>query len=174
MRYLTLFCSVALFSSTLVNGVWNVVLSNDDGWAELNIRTFFNALVANPQKFSVVLSAPTENKSGTGSSDATPTVLNTTCEFNTCPVGSPAEGFNSSDSKNFMSCYFSSADVNVTLARLNWVNSFPVTSMRFGIQTLAPTFFGGKPDIAVAGPNVGCTFLSITRLFISHSLLRTH
>lgn len=27
--------------------------------------------------------------------------------------------------------------------------------MRYGIQTLGPKFFGGPPDIAVAGPNVG-------------------
>ena len=27
--------------------------------------------------------------------------------------------------------------------------------MRYGIQTLSPRFFGGAPDIAVAGFNVG-------------------
>lgn len=27
--------------------------------------------------------------------------------------------------------------------------------MRYGIETLSPRFFGGEPDIAVAGPNVG-------------------
>lgn len=42
----------------------NVVLSNDDGWAEINIRTFYNALTAAGD--SVVLSAPSENESGTG------------------------------------------------------------------------------------------------------------
>lgn len=45
----------------------------------------------------VVLSAPAENESGTGSSTATPTNLTEPCEFDTCPTGSPAEGFNSSD-----------------------------------------------------------------------------
>ena len=28
--------------------------------------------------------------------------------------------------------------------------------MRYGIQNLSPKFFGGAPDIAVAGFNVGC------------------
>ena len=42
----------------------NVVLSNDDGWAEINIRSFYNALIAMGN--SVVLSAPADNKSGTG------------------------------------------------------------------------------------------------------------
>jgi 5'-nucleotidase len=46
------------------------------------------------------MSAPAENESGTGSKTATPTVLATPCEFNTCPVGSPAEGFNASDRKS--------------------------------------------------------------------------
>ena len=133
----------------------NVVLSNDDGWAEINIRTFYNTLTAAGD--SVVLSAPAENESGTGlqrsttssraansdqeqpgSLDAPAIPLLEPCEFNSCPTGSPAEGFNASN------------------PRLNYVNSFPVTSMRYGIQTLSPKFFGGAPDIAVAGFNVGC------------------
>ncbi|KAJ6622752.1 survival protein sure-like phosphatase/nucleotidase [Mycena sp. CBHHK59/15] len=59
------------------------------------------------------------------------------CEFNTCPTVSPAEGFNASDT------------------RLNYVNGFPVDSVRYGIQTLSPNFFGSKPDLVVSGPNVG-------------------
>ncbi|KAI4170574.1 MAG: hypothetical protein LQ346_008840, partial [Caloplaca aetnensis] len=114
----------------------NIVLSNDDGWAELNIRLFYNSLVKAGN--SVVLSAPADNKSGTGSSDAPATLLTKPCEFNTCPAGSPAQGFNASS------------------PRLNYVNSYPVTSMRYGIQTLSPKFFGGSaPDFAVAGFNVG-------------------
>ena len=46
----------------------NVVLSNDDGWAEKNIRVFYTALTNAGD--SVVLSAPAENESGTG--EATP------------------------------------------------------------------------------------------------------
>ena len=42
----------------------NIVLSNDDGWAEINIRTLFNVLTAAGE--NVVLSAPAENQSGTG------------------------------------------------------------------------------------------------------------
>lgn len=34
--------------------------------------------------------------------------------------------------------------------------------MRYGIKTLSPTYFGGPPDIAVAGPNVGSNlFLAV-------------
>ena len=45
----------------------NVVLSNDDGWAEINIRVFYNALTSGGD--SVVISAPAENESGTGMPD---------------------------------------------------------------------------------------------------------
>ncbi|KAL8658773.1 MAG: hypothetical protein Q9226_000798 [Calogaya cf. arnoldii] len=41
----------------------NIVLSNDDGWAELNIRVFYDSLTR--ARNSVVLSAPADNKSGT-------------------------------------------------------------------------------------------------------------
>lgn len=42
----------------------NIISSNDDGWAEANIRAFYNALMAGGH--SVVVSAPAENQSGTG------------------------------------------------------------------------------------------------------------
>ena len=73
-----------------------------------------------------------------GSSDKPAITLSSTCEYDSCPLGSPAEGFNSSDT------------------RLNYVNSYPVTSMRYGIQSLSPRFFNGTPNLAVAGFNVGC------------------
>lgn len=114
----------------------NVVLSNDDGWAEKNIRVFYDALVDAGE--SVVISAPAINRSGTGSSDAEPAEVTAGCQFDSCPAGSPAVGFNSS------------------MPRFNYVNSFPVTSMRYGIQNLSESFFDGPPDIAVAGFNVGC------------------
>jgi hypothetical protein len=72
----------------------NIVLSNDDGWAEINIRQFYYALTKAGN--SVIISAPADNKSGTGSADLPATTRLTPCEFNSCPAGSPAEGFNSS------------------------------------------------------------------------------
>ena len=141
-----------------------VVLSNDDGWAEINIREFYYALTNAGD--SVVLSAPAENESGTGmecrgmdktitntqasgSSDAPAAPLTEPCEFNSCPTGSPAEGNNAS------------------MPRFNYVNSYPVTSMRYGIQTLSPKYFGGSPDIAVAGFNVGGKPMSTLSQYIS-------
>lgn len=60
MRLFKLSC--ALLPSTA--RATNIVISNDDGWAEINIRTLYNTLTAAGD--SVVLSAPAENESGTG------------------------------------------------------------------------------------------------------------
>lgn len=114
----------------------NIISSNDDGWAEINIRELYDSLTS--AGHSVVISAPAENQSGKGSLDATPTALRDPCEFNSCPAGSPPYGFNASE------------------PRFNYVNSFPLTSMKHGIDSLAPRFFGDSPvDLAVSGPNVG-------------------
>ncbi|CAE6505801.1 unnamed protein product [Rhizoctonia solani] len=112
-----------------------VLVGNDDGWAEANVRAFYQTLSA--AGYNTVVSAPVENQSGTGSSDSAAKVLTKAGQYNTVPVGAPAEGSNSTDS------------------RLNYVNSYPVTAIKYGITTLAPKFFGGAPDIVVTGPNVG-------------------
>ncbi|KAL2275549.1 hypothetical protein FJTKL_01939 [Diaporthe vaccinii] len=133
---------LSVFLAPLAAQAVNVVLSNDDGWAEKNIRVLYDTLTSAGE--SVIISAPADNRSGTGSSDATPGTVTSGCEFNSCPAGSPPYG---SDSSN---------------PRFNYVNSYPVTSMRYGIQTLSPKFFGGAPDIAVAGYNVGANLGSTT------------
>lgn len=60
MHFFTLSFALLPLTSTATN----IVLSNDDGWAEINIRTFYNTLTAAGD--SVLLSAPAENESGTG------------------------------------------------------------------------------------------------------------
>ena len=147
----TLAGSFALAKSSLAI---NIISSNDDGWAEVNIRSFFDSL--SDAGHSVVVSAPAENQSGKGllifhsclvllwlinynwtcSSQGTPTTLDEPCEFNSCPAGSPAVGHNESE------------------PRLNYVNSYPATAMKYGINSIGPKFFDGPPDLAVAGPNV--------------------
>jgi hypothetical protein len=77
----------------------NVILSNDDGWAALNVRTFFSVLSEAPYNYNMLMSAPAENMSGRGGLDKKPKVLNKPCEFNTCPVGSPAVGVDKHNSE---------------------------------------------------------------------------
>ncbi|KAI0651335.1 sure-like protein [Trametes meyenii] len=114
----------------------SVLITDDDGWATAQIRQQFDVL--NSTGYNVVLSAPALNQSGKSSLSTTPKPLTEPCEFNTCPTGSPATGFNASN------------------PRLNYVNGFPVDAAKHGLQTLAPIYFpGGKPDFVVSGPNVG-------------------
>ncbi|KAI0689378.1 survival protein sure-like phosphatase/nucleotidase [Cytidiella melzeri] len=133
--------------------VTKIVLTNDDGWAVAQIRAQYDALVA--AGYNVILSAPTENESGTGSSTATPGPLTQPCEFNTCPAGSPAEGFNATNRKPSSLKYEENGSSGFCLARLNWVNSFPVDAVKFGIQTLSHKFFHTPPQLIVSGPNIG-------------------
>ncbi|KAH8700741.1 acid phosphatase precursor [Talaromyces proteolyticus] len=138
------FALTATLLLPLASQAIDIISSNDDGWAEVNIRSLYSALTA--AGHSVVISAPAENESGTGSSTRTPTVLTEACEFDSCPVGSPAYGYNASQ------------------PRFNYVNSYPATSIQYGIQNLSTKFFDGVPDLAVTGPNVGNN-LALTVLF---------
>ncbi|KAH9837801.1 sure-like protein [Rhodofomes roseus] len=136
--YHPLIAQAALAVSFLAaaSGPRNLVLSNDDGWATAQIRAQFDALV--DAGYEVILSAPAVNQSGKGSRSKTPTTLDEPCEFDTCPVGSPAEGFNASN------------------PRLNYVNGYPADAARYGIQTLSRQLFDGSgPDFLVSGPNIG-------------------
>lgn len=54
--------ALALFP--LASQAVNIISSNDDGWAEVNIRSLYSALTS--AGHSVVVSAPAENQSGTG------------------------------------------------------------------------------------------------------------
>ncbi|KAJ5652943.1 acid phosphatase precursor [Penicillium longicatenatum] len=135
MRFNTTALLAPLSLAGLAHAI-NIISSNDDGWAEVNIRALYDSL--NSAGHVTVVSAPAEDESGTGSSQGTPTVLTEACEFNSCPSGSPAIGHNASQ------------------PRLNYVNSYPATSMKYGINSIGPTYFDGDaPDLAVTGPNVG-------------------
>lgn len=58
--------SAALILLPLATQAINIVLGNDDGWAEKNIRVLYDALTASGQ--NVVISAPAVDRSGTGTS----------------------------------------------------------------------------------------------------------
>lgn len=58
-------CFATIFAA-LVAQAARIVQSNDDGWAELYLRSFNDAL--NEAGHDVVLSAPADNQSGTGRS----------------------------------------------------------------------------------------------------------
>lgn len=73
-----------------------------------------------------------------GSKDEPPSPRTEPCEYDSCTPAGASYGH------------------DPTNARLNWVNSYPVTSMKYGIYKFTPALSGGKyPDLAVSGPNVG-------------------
>lgn len=91
--------SAALFLAAFpLVSAFNVVLSNDDGWAVSEVRSFYSALTS--AGFDTILSAPAEGRSGTSSKDEPPTeVGDEGCQFDSCPPNSPATGRNASDPK---------------------------------------------------------------------------
>jgi hypothetical protein len=78
--------------------------------------------------------------SGSGSLEFPPIPLIFAGEFNTISAGAPAYGPDPNDPSVY------------------YVNSFPATSMKYGIEEFAPIVFGRAPDFAVTGPNVGSPF----------------
>lgn len=70
--------------------------------------------------------------------DQEPASRTAACQYDSCPANSGPTGTNASD------------------PRLNWVNSYPVTSMRYGINQFGPDLWdGAAPELAVSGPNTG-------------------
>ncbi|KAF5329552.1 hypothetical protein D9619_009022 [Psilocybe cf. subviscida] len=138
--YISVLLALSLVSGT--SAATRIVLTNDDGWAVAQLRAEYTALTA--AGYSVLISAPAVNKSGSGSSSTTPKPLTTECQFGTCPKGSPAYGSDPSDSQ------------------INYVNGYPVDAVKYGIQTLSPAIFGSVPDLVVSGTNIGNNLGSLT------------
>ncbi|KAH6906546.1 sure-like protein [Coprinopsis sp. MPI-PUGE-AT-0042] len=132
--YLASLQLLLLVSLHLSTGL-KILLSNDDGWAVAQIRAEYDALVA--ASYDVVMSAPAVDKSGTGSSTATPSVVVAGCQYGTCPPLSPATGSDATD------------------PNLNYVNAFPVDAVSHGLAVTAPARWSSGPDLVVCGSNVG-------------------
>lgn len=97
----------AVLSSTSAH---NFLISNDDGWATAQARAQFDSFVnagfnvravvlfllcLNLIFLKPILAAPANTESSTGTESTTPVPLQIPCQFDTCPVGSPAIGFDS-------------------------------------------------------------------------------
>lgn len=122
-----------------------ILQSNDDGWAELHIRTLNDALRA--ANHSVLLSAPAEDKSGSGSTDREPDDRVEPCHYASCLANAGREG------------------ANDTRPDLRWVNSYPVTSVRYAIDRYAPQLWGpgARPELALTGPNAGANLWFVVK-----------
>ena len=142
-----MYLTLGLFILPLAANAVNIVLSNDDGWADANIRVLYRILEASGH--GILLSAPSIDQSGTGSSMSPPASLKHQCQYHTCPFGSPATGM-------------WQTDPNIT-----YVNSFPASAMDYGINISGPKRFGGRrPDLAISGINNGSMSTLTSDLFM--------
>ncbi|EGF98977.1 uncharacterized protein MELLADRAFT_40544 [Melampsora larici-populina 98AG31] len=144
LRILTVFYEafVILLLSLAAPGVFGIDRSqikilqgNDDGWAEANIRAAYK--VFTQAGYQSIISAPTENKSGSGSSSAQPKKLEKVGQYSSIKKGSPGIGNDEADD------------------HIWYVNAFPLDGIRYGLDTLVGKYFGGDPQLVVTGPNVG-------------------
>ncbi|KAF2749522.1 5'/3'-nucleotidase sure [Sporormia fimetaria CBS 119925] len=133
-------CSLLLFAGLSTVHAGHILLSNVDGWASTNIRNLYDTLVT--YRHDVILSAPAKDKSGNGIKDEPPKFLGKHgCHKDSCPPYSEPTGAAPSD------------------PRLNYVNSYAVTSVKYGLEKLAPDIWGGAtPDLVITGPNKGWNY----------------
>ncbi|QUC22735.1 uncharacterized protein UV8b_06976 [Ustilaginoidea virens] len=125
----------AVVAAGLVAGA-RILQTNEEGWAEQNVRLFNDALRA--AGHDVVLSCPAYNSSNHGMSDKEPRPSQAPCHYNSCPES------------------FAGTGANASRPDLNWVSSYAVTAARHGIERTGPRLWGGAPpDLVVVGPGVG-------------------
>ncbi|ETS76128.1 hypothetical protein PFICI_11515 [Pestalotiopsis fici W106-1] len=126
-----------------------ILHTNDDGWADLSIRLFYDTIVQ--AGHDAILSAPAIDQSSKGSLDEEPEPRMTRCQFDTCDP-CPEHllyGTNVSDPSG----------------RLNWVNSYPVTAARYGLDQFAPRIWQNQSaDLVLVGPNNGPNVASLTEV----------
>ncbi|KAI5200406.1 hypothetical protein AUEXF2481DRAFT_69732 [Aureobasidium subglaciale EXF-2481] len=120
-----------------------IVLSNDDGWAEMNIRTLYRTLQGSGH--DVLMSTPPADQSSAGALTAPPTPLDIPCHYYACHAGSPVQGTWPSDH-------------NIT-----YVNSYPTTAMTMGIERVINQT-GVLPDLAISGVNLENNLATTTGL----------
>ncbi len=116
----------------------DIILTNDDGFETENIQALYRALV--DAGHDVILVAPYVGQSGTGGSIPFLRPLFPTSEPSEgglLPPGSFPIGPTTIASQQF------------------YVDSTPAAASLYGIDVLAPMFFGGPPDLVVSGPNEG-------------------
>ena len=136
-------CTMLLLAAAPASAL-DILLTNDDGFETANIRALQQRLVA--AGHAVLVSAPTQNNSGTGGSvrflrPITPLARDTL--YGTVPAGAPGVGADPAD-----------ADVH-------YVDGTPVMSLLYGLDVLAVQRWGTAPDLVISGPNEGANLGTI-------------
>ena len=116
----------------------NIVLTNDDGFETENIQALYSALVA--AGHNVVMSAPYSGQSGTGGQIAFLRPI--------FPTSEPSEG-------GLLPAGSAPVGATTIAPQQFYVDGSPAAAALYGIDVLAPLFFGGPPDLVLSGPNEG-------------------
>ena len=116
----------------------DILLTNDDGFESAQIRALYAML--EDRGHSVVISAPTQNNSGTGGAmgflhPVGP--LTRATRGGTVAAGAPGVGTDPADPD------------------IHYVDGSPVMSLLYGLDVIAFSKWGRQPDLVVSGPNEG-------------------
>ena len=136
---------LARFAGALVGGftavsafALHIVVTNDDGFEAKNLQVLFAALKSAGHE--VIVSAPYSDQSGTSAQlGSVPEGARTGAPSpgRTIAAGSPAVGPTTLGADQY------------------YVDGFPATAARYGIDVLAPAKWGAAPDLVISGPNIG-------------------
>jgi len=143
VRRLVLAVAMALAASPAF--ALRIVLTNDDGFETRNIQALFHALKA--AGHDVILSAPYHDQSGTSALLGSLSNLSVTARASSggrIPAGSPGAGPTGIAPDQY------------------YVDSSPVAAVLYGIDVPARAKWGTRPDLVIAGPNVGNNLGGIT------------
>lgn len=122
-----------------------IVLTNDDGFETRNIQALFNALKA--AGHDVILSAPYHDQSGT--SALLGSLYNLPATSRSSAGGRIAAGAPGTGPTGIAPDQY-------------YVDSSPVAAVLYGIDVTARAKWGTRPDLVIAGPNVGNNLGGIT------------
>ena len=116
----------------------DILLTNDDGFESAQIRALYAMLEV--RGHSVVISAPTQNNSGSGGAmgflhPIGP--LTRATRGGTVSAGSPGVGTDPADPD------------------IHYVDGSPVMSLLYGLDVIAFRKWGRQPDLVISGPNEG-------------------
>lgn len=117
------------------NFALKILISNDDSWGTANIHAIYNA--AKKAGHQAIISAPAMQMSGTDGIMRKRQILEHDAEFDLIKKGAPAEGRDAKDD------------------HIWYVNTTPASSVKYGLQVLAPRYFDSLPDLVIAGTNQG-------------------
>lgn len=138
MKVLGIGCIAIILLAVSEANALDILLTNDDGFESAQIRALYAKL--EDHGHSVVISAPTQNNSGTGGAmnflrPIGP--LTRATRGGSVPAGQPGIGTDPADPD------------------IHYVDGSPVMALLYGLDVIAFRKWGRQPDLVISGPNEG-------------------